>query len=306
MQTMRKEWVEKDYYATLGVSKDASAADIKKAFRKLARENHPDSNPGDANAETRFKEINEAYDTLSDPEERKEYDHVREMGYFVGAPGGGQQYVRVEDLFGAGGSESPFDLFGGIGDLFGRGGRQAPRARAGRDVTTDITLTFHEALSGATKQIDLGGSTVKVKIPKGVADGTRIRVPGKGEAGMGGGQQGDLYVRVHVAEHPIFKRKGKRDLGVTVPITFAEAALGATIDVPTLDGKTRIRIPPGTQSSQTLRVREKGIETDKGSGDLLVTVEIVIPRELTEEQRGLLEELRSSGSTDNPRAHLGV
>ena len=306
MQTMRKEWLEKDFYATLGLAKEASASEIKKAFRKLARESHPDNNPEDPAAEARFKEINEAYETLSDPEQRKEYDHVREMGYFVGGPGGGQQYVRVEDLFGSGGAGSPFDVLGGFGDLFGRGARQSPRPRAGRDISTDINLTFHEALAGATKGIDVGGSTVKAKVPKGVAHGTRIRVPGKGEAGTGGGPRGDLYVRVHVAEHPILKRKGKRDLMVTAPIAFTEAALGATIDVPTLDGKTRIRIPPGTQSGQTFRVRGKGIATDNGTGDILVTVEVVVPTDLSDEQRALLEELRSKGSADNPRAHLGV
>jgi molecular chaperone DnaJ len=305
MQTMRKEWVEKDYYATLGVAKDATQADIKKAFRKLARANHPDNNPDDPEAEGRFKEVNEAYDTLSDPEQRKEYDHIREMGYFVGGPGGGQQYVRVEDLLGSGGAGSPFDLFGGLGDLFGRTSR-GPRPTSGRDISTDIDLTFHEALGGVTKQIDLGGSSVKVKIPKGVSDGTRIRVAGKGEPGSSGGRHGDLYVRVHVADHPIFKRKGKRDLTVTVPITFTEAALGAAIDVPTLDGKTRIRIPPGTQSGQTLRVSGKGIETDKGAGDLMVTVEVAVPKVLTDEQRELLEKLRSQAAADNPRSHLGV
>ena len=302
---MRKEWVEKDYYQTLGVAKDASATQIKKAFRKLARESHPDNNPGDTEAEARFKEINEAYETLSDPDQRKEYDHVREMGYFVGGPGGGQQYVRVEDLFGSRASGSPFDVFSGFGDLFGRGGQQV-RPRQGRDVSSEVALTFHEALHGVTKDIHVGGSTVKVKIPKGVADGTRIRVPGKGEPGTAGGPTGDLYVRVRVAEHPIFKRKGKRDLALTLPITFTEAALGATIDVPTLDGKTRIRIPAGTQGGQTFRVSGKGIASEKGSGDLLVTVEVVVPKQLTDAQRVLLEDFRSKQEADNPRAHLGV
>lgn len=304
---MRKEWLEKDYYAVLGISKDATEKDIKKAFRKLAREYHPDNNdsPG---AEDRFKEINEAYDVLSDAEQRGEYDHVREMGYFVGGPGGGQQYVRVEDLFGqagAGQGGTPFDLFGGLGDLFGRTTSRAPRAQQGADIQTEMNLTFHQALDGATREMSVNGTTVKVKVPKGVADGARVRLKGKGNPGMNGGPPGDLYVRVHVAEHPIFKRTSK-DLRITVPVTFAEAALGATIDVPTLDGKTRIRVPQGTQSGKTFRVSGKGVETAKGTGDLLVTVEVAVPRDLTDPQKKLLEEFRDEGPAENPRAHLGV
>ena len=156
---MRKEWLEKDYYATLGLSKTASSKEIKKAFRKLAREFHPDNNPDDAVAEARFKEINEAYDTLSDSDERKEYDHAREMGYFVGDPGGHQQYVRVEDLFGgqapAGGGGFQ-DLLGGLGDLFGQGQRQyQPRPAAGRNLQADLSLTFHEALASTTTTINV-------------------------------------------------------------------------------------------------------------------------------------------------------
>jgi molecular chaperone DnaJ len=298
---MRKEWLDSDYYAVLGVTKDASDKDIKKAYRKLAQQYHPDTNSS-AEAEAKFKEINEAYEVLGDAEKRKEYDHVREMGYFVGSPGGGQQYVRVEDLLGGGGiGGSPFDLFGGIGDLFGAATR---RARPGQDLSADVTLTFHEAIAGTTKEFSIGGNRLKVKIPKGVGDLARIRLRGKGGPGSNGGPPGDLYVTVHVTPHPVFRRDGK-NLGITVPITFVEAALGAEIDVPTLDGQVRLRIPPGTSGGKTFRVRGRGVEGPDGSGDLLVTVEVTVPKTLTEDQRELLEKYREQ-SNDNPRAHLGV
>jgi len=304
LDEMRKEWLEIDYYATLGVSSDAPAAEIKKAYRKLAQRYRPDKNPDDKEAEARFKEVNEAYEVLGDAETRKEYDHAREMGYFVGDPGGHQQYVRVEDLMGRGGG-SPFDLLGGLGDLFGRGSA-APRRRPGADVTTEMPLSFHEAVSGVTKQIKVNGQTVKVKIPKGVSDGARIRVRGKGGPGGNGGPAGDLYVTVRVAEHPIFGRHGK-NLTLTAPISFAEAALGAEIDVPTLEGKVRLRVPPGTQSGKTFRVRDHGVEDSTGArGDLLVTVAVTVPTQLTDEDRSLLEKYLANHPDENPRSHLGV
>ncbi len=308
---MRKEWLEKDYYATLGVSKNASDKEIKKAYRKLAREFHPDNNPDDAVAEARFKEVNEAYDTLSDEDEHKEYDHVREMGYFVGDQVGHQQYVRVEDLFGGGagpGGGGGFqDLLGGLGDLFGQDARyQQPRPMAGRDLQTDLSLTFHDALAGSTKTIGVDGRTVKVKVPQGIPDGTKVRLQGKGEPGSNGGPAGDLFVRVHVAAHPIFGRSGKRDLTIHVPVTFAEAALGAVIQIPTLDGTTKIRVPPGTQGGTKMKVSGKGVETSNGSGDLVVTIEVTVPTDLSDTQRELLKTLRDDDSSQNPREHLGV
>ena len=303
---MRKEWLETDYYAELGVAKNADQKDIKKAFRKLARDHHPDANEGNPEAETKFKKINQAYEVLGDAETRKEYDHARDMGYFVGGPQGAQQYVRVEDLFagqGAGGG-SPFDVFSGerLSDLFSRTTR---RAQAGRDVATDLSLTFHESLSGVTKQLNVDGNTVKVKIPIGVDDETRIRLKGKGGPGAHGGPPGDAFVTVHVSEHPLFARSG-RNLGITVPISFVEAALGAEIDVPTLEGSVRLRIPAGTRTGKTFRVGERGVATTKARGDLLVTVDVTVPTNLTEKQRDLLEELRDNGFDNNPRAHLGV
>ena len=303
---MRKEWLETDYYAVLGVPKAASQGDIKKAFRRLARDHHPDANEGDPAAEAKFKQENEAYEVLGKKETRKEYDHVRDMGYFVGGAGGAQQYVRVEDLFAGGGmgGGSPFDVFSGqrLSDLFGRPVRSP---QAGRDIAADLTLSFHQAIAGVTKQVTVGGNTVKVKIPKGVDDGTRIRLKGKGDQGVRGGPPGDAYVTVHVADHPVFARSG-RNLGITVPITFVEAALGAEIQVPTLEGSVRLRIPAGTKTGKTFRVSGRGVETTKESGDLLVTVEVAIPAHLTDEQRALLEKFRDNGPDENPRAHLGV
>jgi molecular chaperone DnaJ len=305
---MRKEWLEKDYYATLGVSKDAPGKEIKKSFRKLAREFHPDNNPDDAVAEARFKEINEAYDTLSDEDERKEYDHVREMGYFVGDQGGRQQYVRVEDVFGGGEGGGFQDLLGGLGDLFGQvqgGRRQQPRPMAGRNLQSDLSLTFHEALVGPTKTIGVDGRTVKVKVPQGIADGTKVRLKGKGEPGASGGPPGDLFVRIHVASHPVFGRAGKRDLTIDVPVTFAEAALGAVIQIPTLDGDTKIRVPAGTQVGTIMKVSGQGVETAKSSGDLLVTIDVTVPTDLSDTHRELLETFRDD-APENPREHLGV
>jgi molecular chaperone DnaJ len=303
---MRKEWLEKDYYAELGVAKDASQKEIKKAFRALAREFHPDGNPDNAQAEARFKEINEAYETLSNEDVRKEYDHAREMGYFVGDPGGQQQYVRVEDIFGGGGgSANTQDVFTGFQDLFGTARRQR-RPQKGADVSGDISLTFHEALSGVTKELSVGGTIVKVKIPKGVADGTRVRVKGKGGPGAHGGAAGDLYVTVHVGTHPLFGRKGKKDLTIDIPIRYTEAALGAVISVPTLAGSSRIKIPAGTQGGTTMKVSGKGIATAKGTGDLLVTINVAVPKSLSDAERTALERLQDAEAEWDPRAHLGV
>jgi len=304
---MRKEWMEKDYYAEIGVAKDADHKTIKKAFRKLAREFHPDNNHGDEAAETRFKAINEAYDTIGNEDQRKEYDHAREMGYFVGGPQGNQQYVRVEDLFGGGGvgGGAPQDLFGGLQDLFG-GGRRQVRSQKGSDVSGSITLSFHDALTGPTREFSVGSSSVKVKIPKGVADGTKVRVTGKGGPGVNGGPAGDLYVEVRVGEHPIFGRTGKQDLTITVPVTYTEAALGAVISIPTLNGTTNIKVPAGTQPGKALKLSGKGVETAKTTGDLLVTIDVAVPTAISEDAKSALEALQESESTWNPRKHLGV
>jgi molecular chaperone DnaJ len=302
--TVRREWLEKDYYADLGVAKDAPAKEIKRAYRKLAQQYHPDTTAGDPDKETRFKVVNEAYSVLSDDTTRAEYDQEREAfarGAYAGAPGGSTQYVTVEDLgdlFGGGSG------FGGLGDLFGRGARSV--SRAGADLEADVSLSFHEAVSGATRSlITSNGRTVAVKIPAGVNDGARIKVAGKGAPGSGGGPAGDLYVRVHAASHPVFGRSGK-DLKLDVPITFSEAALGSKITVPTLDGTVTLRVPEGTQSGTRLKVSGKGVATPKGAGDLIVTVNVVVPTHLDDEQRSLLEKLHDHEADHNPRDHLGV
>ena len=301
---IRREWLEKDFYQVLGVDRSASGKDIKKAYRKLAQQYHPDTNPGDEAAETRFKEITEAYDVLSDPKVRQEYDQARDAfarGAWAGSPGGGAQYVRFEDLGDLG------SMFGGFGfgDLFGRG-RRGPAK--GADLEGEMTLGFHDAITGTTRTLTVQGPEgprdVQVRIPPGVEDGQRIRVRAKGRPGTDGGPRGDLYVRVNVAPHPLFKRSG-RNLEVTVPVTYSEAALGANITVPTLDGKVTLKIPPGTPSGKTFRVSGKGVTSGKGTGDLLVIVEVAVPETLTDEQRSAIERLRDLESED-PRQHLGV
>jgi molecular chaperone DnaJ len=302
--TVRREWLEKDYYEVLGVERTAADRDIKRAYRKLAQQYHPDNNPDSGDAETRFREVTEAYDVLSDPKVRAEYDQARDAfahGAWAGGPGGRTQYVQVDDL---GDILGGFGGFGGLGDLFGQSAR-ARGPRKGQDIETEIGLSFHEAVAGVTKTITVGGRSVSVKIPAGIDDGARIRLRGKGGAGADGGPAGDLYVKVSVGSHPIFHRSG-RHLEVEAPITFTEAALGARISVPTLDGKVTLKVPPGTQSGKTFRVTGKGVETPKGTGDLLVTVTVVVPESLTDEQRDLLGRLAETDDGSNPRTHLGV
>ncbi|TMK48766.1 MAG: J domain-containing protein [Actinobacteria bacterium] len=322
-----REWADKDYYATLGVQKGAAEADIKKSYRKLAQKYHPDANPGDTAAEERFKEVSHAYDVLSDPKTRKEYDDFREMlasgfGGFGGAGGtGGGRRIRFEDLgdlgdiftrAGQSGTGNVFtdDIFGSI---FGRaGGARAGRATKGRDQETEIALAFREALEGTTANLHLtepGGKqrSIKVRIPAGVSDGARIRVPRKGDESPNGGPPGDLFVKVSVVPHQIFGRKG-RDLTLNLPITYPEAALGADVKVPTLDGGTvTLKIPAGTQAGKTFRIRGKGGGSNGSLGDktdLLVTVNVVVPQKLTKEARELLEKF-AGVQPESPREHLG-
>lgn len=311
--TVRREWLEHDYYEVLGVARDASAKDIKKAFRALAQKYHPDNNPGDTTAEGRFKDVNQAYEVLSDPKVRTEYDQARDafargayMGNPPGAGGQGPQYVRVEDLgdigdlFGSGG-------FGGLGDLFG--GRRARGPQPGGDLEAEMNLSFHEAIEGTTRVLTVDGPEgrreVQVKIPAGVNNGARIRLRGQGRPSSSGGPAGNLYVTVHAAPHPLFIRSG-RDLKIKVPLTYTEAALGAAITVPTLQGSVTVKVPPGTQPGTTLRVSGRGVTTQKGTGDLLVTFEVRVPQRVDDEQRTLLEQLKTLETETNPRSHLGV
>ena len=320
-----QDWIDKDFYSILGVSKDASEADVKKAYRKLARQYHPDQNPGDAEAEQRFKDITEAHSVLSDPEERKQYDAIRAMGsgarFTAGGPGGAGGSANFEDLFGdifGGGGRrrttytttgGGFGGGGGFEDLFSQfggapGGYQAPPAR-GEDIRTETTIPFRSAVNGTTVRLRRGnGQETTVRVPAGVRDGQRLRIAGKGHSGPGG--PGDLYVTVRVRPHPFFTRvEGTDDVEVTVPVTFPEAALGATIEVPTLDGGTvRVKVPAGTASGRRLRVKGRGISTAGGAGNLLVTVEVHVPAELGEEARAAVLAFAEATAGEDPRADL--
>ncbi len=374
---VKREWFEKDYYQVLGVAKNATHPEIKKAYRKLAQKHHPDANPGSKEAEERFKEISAAYDVVGDEEKRARYDQVRDMaasGFGGGMPGGGFPgggvpgggRVRFEDLGDLG------DLFGG---LFGGGRRGSSRSsvRRGADLETDVTVPFEGSMTGATVPVKIqgpapcstcGGSgaapgsspitcpqcggtgeisvnqgffqmeqpcprcngtgraveqacptcrgtgaerrtrSFQVKVPAGVKDGARIKLAGRGEPGPAGVPSGDLYVRVHVRPHPFFGRKGN-DLTVDVPITYAEAALGANIEIPTLDGAVTMKVPSGTPSGKTFRLKGKGAPRKNGAGDLLVTVNVEVPSKLSRDERELLRKLQES-ETGSPRQRLGV
>jgi len=376
---VRREWFEKDYYQVLGVPKNATAAEIKKAYRKLAQQHHPDANPGNKDAEERFKEISGAYDVLGDQEKRKAYDRVRDMGAAgfggAGAPGaggwpggfGGPGGVRYETV--------DFD----IGDLLGafaggrRGRQRAQRPQRGADLETEVRVSFDDAIAGTTVPVRITGPAVcrtchgsgaapgtspttcatcggtgtvdvnqgffsmerpcpdcggtgrivehpcpecrgsgserrtrkfQVKVPAGVKDGARIRLAGRGEPGPVGGQPGDLFVVVHVAEHPVFGRTGD-NLTVNLPISFPEAALGANVQVPTLNGPVTLKVPAGTPSGKTFRVRGKGAPKRGGHGDLLVTVNVDVPGKLSREEKDLLKQLQETRK-DSPRKRLGV
>ncbi|HEV2929578.1 MAG TPA: molecular chaperone DnaJ [Propionibacteriaceae bacterium] len=379
-----KEWIEKDFYKVLGVAKDAKPEEIKKAYRKLARQNHPDQNPGNAAAEQRFKEISEAYDILSHEAKRKEYDEARRLfgGGGFRFPGSGGQRAggpSVDDLFrNAGGDSGLGDLFGG---LFNGPTTRTTRfstsrgPRRGSDVEGEVTVDFVQAIEGVTVGMQMisdaacdacrgtgakagtiphvcptcegsgmqtstsGGvfavtepcrecrgrgmvvddpcpvchgsgrgkstKTMQVRIPAGVTDGQRIRLKGRGGAGENGGAPGDLYVVVHVRSHPVFGRKGE-NLTLTAPVTFTEAALGAEIEVPTLGGMpVKLRVPAGTPNGRTFRVRGKGVAKRDGSrGDLLVTIEVIVPEALNDQARQALSSYAEAVGVSNPRAKL--
>ncbi|MFI1303942.1 molecular chaperone DnaJ [Streptomyces sioyaensis] len=379
-----KDFVEKDYYKVLGVPKDATEAEIKKAYRKLAREYHPDANKGDAKAEERFKEISEANDVLGDSKRRKEYDEARALfgnGGFRPGPGGGGGNFNFDlgDLFGGSQGQGGGGFGGGLGDVFGglfnRGGAGTrTHARRGQDIESEVTLSFTEAVDGATVPLRMssqapckacsgtgdkngtprvcptcvgtgqvsrgtGGGfsltdpcgdckgrgliaqdacevckgsgratsarTMQVRIPAGVSDGQRIRLRGKGAPGEQGGPAGDLYVVVHVDAHPVFGRKGD-NLTLTVPVTFPEAALGGEVKVPTLGGPpVTLKLPAGTPNGRTMRARGKGATRKDGTrGDLLVTIEVLVPGDLSDQAKASLESYREATAGPDPRAEL--
>ncbi len=314
--TAQREWFEKDFYAALGVSDGSSDKEISKAYKKLAKQFHPDANAGDTAAEERFKEISAAYDVLGNAEQRREYDDVRRMvAAGVAGPGAGRPGTRGYGGFGPEGVHFSFEEgdLGDLGGIFGQffdqgaaGGRRPRMAAHGRDVEAAVTVDFMEAIEGTTKtvrfQIDAAGPTneVKLKVPRGIENGKRLRVAGRGEPGMGGGAPGDLYVIVHVLPHARFGREGA-DLTLDVPISFPEAALGAAVRVPTLDGSVKIRVPPGTQSNKVLRVRGKGVLDGAGNvGDLLVTLNVAVPTDLSDDARAAIDEL-AAVLGDSPR-----
>jgi molecular chaperone DnaJ len=395
----QRDWIEKDFYRELGVDSQASADEIKKAYRKLARELHPDANPGDTRAEARFKAVSEAYGVLSDDTKRKEYDETRALfaggGGFGGAGfpggfpgGGGAQSFDLNDLLnqaragqgmgGGAGAGGLGDLFGG---LFGGAGRAGPdpgatsRAQRGRDVESEVRIGFVDAVQGAEVQLRLatpgrcdrcGGTgarpgttpricptcdgvglvsrsqgafafsepcrdcrgtgriiddpcpecggdgvstrirSITVRIPAGVADGQQVRLKGQGEPGRGGAPAGDLYVRVHVTPHRLFGRSERNpdDITLTVPVTYPELVLGSTITVPTLDSTVSLRIPPGTTSGRTFRVRGRGVARRGHTGDLLVTVEVAVPSKLDDAATTALQSYAEATKAFDPRAEL--
>ncbi|MCT2149036.1 DnaJ domain-containing protein [Dermabacter vaginalis] len=323
----QQEWLSKDFYKILGVSQDASAAEIKKAYRKKAKELHPDRHPGDAKAEERFKEVGEAYSILSDAEHRKQYDAIRAMGAggarFSSGPGGASG-GGFEDLFGAftgggfgGGAggvniEDLMGMFGGggFGGAQGRAGfspnggfgRQAPQK--GADVSASVKLSFRDAVLGTEVSFSAGGRNITTRIPAGVHDGQKIRLRGKGQASANGGAPGDLMLTAKVAPHPLYTMDGM-NLRVDVPITPAEAAFGAKVRVPLLDGgHVTMKVPAGTPSGRTLRAKGKGVRTKKGEGDLLVTLTIVLPDTLNENAEKALRDFAEATTDFDPRADL--
>ncbi|QTE29325.1 DnaJ C-terminal domain-containing protein [Pengzhenrongella sicca] len=323
-----QDWMEKDFYAVLGVPKGADETEIKKAFRKLARKLHPDHNPGDASAEAKFKEVGEAYAVLSDREQRQQYDQLRAMtgGARFSAGSGRGGNGGFEDMFGgmfggggapAGGPRVRYSQPGGaagfddiLGGLFGGGGGSggAPagfrQPRAGVDLAATTTLPFRQAVQGSTVTLGVESRNVTARIPAGVHDGQKIRLRGKGRPGEQGGPAGDLVVTVRVTPHPVFTLEGI-NLRMNLPVTFDEAALGATVTVPTFDGETvRLRVPEGTPSGRVLRVRGKGVTTSKGVGDLLVTVQVVVPQKLTGAAREAVEAFAAATAGADPRADL--
>jgi molecular chaperone DnaJ len=272
-----KDLYEKDFYKILGIGKSATGDEIKKKYRSLARELHPDKTKGDAAMEEKFKAVSEAYDILSDGKKRAEYDQARDMFERGGmrAPQGGQNFQGGDfsDIFGGG---NPQDIFA---NLFGGGGRRGPRK--GQDLQTEATITFKEAAFGTTLELRLsadGGPSqnISARVPAGVNDGAKIRVKGKGSKGEAG--PGDLFILLHVKPHAIFSRKGE-NIALTVPVTFTEATLGGDIKVPTLAGdEVTLRIAPGTSNGRVLRVKGRGISKGTTVGDLLVTIEVQVPQ----------------------------
>jgi len=283
-----KDLYEKDYYAILGVEKSADGDAIKKRYRKLARELHPDKTKGDKTLEERFKAVSEAYDILSDEKKRAEYDQARTLFQQGGVPNGGFQ-----GNFSAGG-------FGDLGDIFGNlfGGQRGPRR--GADMQAQATISFRESINGTQLTFNSPSGPVTTKIPAGVNDGAKIRVRGKGAPGEAG--PGDLYITISVSPHSVFSRRDE-NLLITLPVTFPEAALGADVAVPTLSGEeVTLRLPAGTANGKTLRIKGRGITRKDGSaGDLLVTIEVTVPQRIDGKAKKALETFNEEMKDADPR-----
>ncbi len=297
-----KDLYEKDFYQVLGVDKKASADEIKKKYRSLARDLHPDKNQGNAALEEKFKAVSEAYDILSDSKKRAEYDEARSMFERGGfrAPTGGQNFQGGDfnDIFGGG---NPQDIFA---NLFG-GGRRGPRK--GSDLQTESAITFKESVFGTTLDLKLntdgnGPQNISARVPAGVNDGAKIRVKGKGAPGEAG--PGDLFIQLQVKPHPIFSRKGE-NLVLTLPVTFAEAALGADIKVPTLAGDdVTVRLAAGTPTGRVLRVKGRGIKKGAIIGDLLVTIEVQVPRKAEGKAQEAIKAFAAATAHEDVRAEF--
>ena len=339
-----QDWFSKDFYKVLGVDKTADKKAITKAYRKLARKWHPDQNPGDKAAEAKFKEIGEAYAVLSNDEDRKRYDAIRAMagggarfsagsggtggfedlfGAFGGSFGGGGPNVRFQTsgmpgggagfedilsgLFGGGGGAGA--RFGGdpYGSPFGAAGhapRSAPTPEKGGTVRAKLSISFRQALNGATLTIKVGGSPIKVRIPAGIKDGQKVRVKGHGKPGINGGPTGDLEVAVTVKPHPVYSREGN-DLVMDLPVTVSEAILGAVVDIPTIDGNTAtVKVPAGSSSGAEIRVRGGGVKTSKATGDLIARVSIQVPEKPSRDLKKLAEEMAKAEGDLDVRASL--
>jgi len=280
-----KDLYEKDLYTILGVKKSDSDDVIKKQYRKLSKELHPDATKGDKKLEERFKEVSEAYEVLSDPKKRAEYNEMRDLyktGGMRGGPmgGGGFQGGGFQDIFGGGGD--PQDIFS---TLFG-GGRRGPSK--GADLQTEATISFRDSIFGSEINLRLERETITTRVPAGVKDGSKIKLKGRGAPGQAG--PGDLFVIIHVTKHPVFTRD-EDNLLMVLPVTFAEAALGADIAVPTLDGEeVKVRLAPGTSNGKVLRVKGRGITRNHHTGDLLITIDVVVPQRVDGKAKKALED----------------
>lgn len=303
----------KDYYDILGVGKSASEDELKKAYRKLAKKYHPDVNKGNKDAESRFKEISEAYAVLSDKEKREQYDRLGKEAFSAGGAGGPFGGFDFSDFMGSNprggrsrqgaGRRTTVDFSDIFGDLFGGGGGGGgfeQQAYGGGDIESETTIEFRDAILGTTLDLRFSdGRTVKVKIPEGVADGQRLRIRGKGQPGAGGGPAGDLNLLVRVRPHPLFERRGN-DIHIELPVTVGEAIRGAEVEVPTIHGPVRARIPAGTQGGQTFRLSGKGVKAKSGAGDHYYKVQITVPKEAPADTIDQIEKEYAA----NPRANL--